>query len=496
MGFRTVYGNTKSENGWPMIDTASCEWVVVPGTNPPVKLQLATGAPSVIMRAYAADVNAYVEKLRDGDSAGWTLTNSVGTSNHLAGTAMDLDWDDHTFRVSYAGFNQAQIASMREILAFYEGLMFWGQDWDDPKDAMHHQMGYNTFGSPKLADFIQRKIRSDGFSTFKRGETVVAVAAVTEKVLPFNHSQQLVAQEKFFDCCPASCQIVMDGLGVHMSEDDLIRSIGTTTDGTNTVEQALPILNEKIGAGGKYVAQWLPNDPPRPDQIEALWNNIKNSIDANHGCVVNFELSSAHFPRGTRGSYSPQWKGAKVWHYLACMGYADDGPGGRHLGISDPGFPPFDQGVFWMSLEAVANAIVPHAYAYFVPNNPPPAAKPAAPQAPAAVLASNRAGGYKSISPYRTPGEGAIGGLEVFQISDDGMLHGAWVEYSAMVLGDQESIARVVRSAAGHGADTSPAFVKRARRVLSKVPRDDLAAVLARVQIINPDWIESLRSHS
>ena len=30
MAPRTVYGNTISENGWPMVDTGSCTWVDIP----------------------------------------------------------------------------------------------------------------------------------------------------------------------------------------------------------------------------------------------------------------------------------------------------------------------------------------------------------------------------------------------------------------------------------------------------------------------------------
>lgn len=44
-----------------------------------------------------------------------------------------------------------------------------GNDWDTPKDAMHFQVGYNTFQNPHTDDFIARKIRADGFSTFRRG---------------------------------------------------------------------------------------------------------------------------------------------------------------------------------------------------------------------------------------------------------------------------------------------------------------------------------------
>ncbi|PVB26415.1 hypothetical protein DDJ92_24515, partial [Mycobacteroides abscessus] len=170
---RVVYGNSFSENGWPMVNSEECTWVTVPGTS--VSLQIQNGQPLAILRAFAADFNAYVEPLRDPDSACWTPTNSVSTSNHLSGTAMDLNWESHPFQVANAGFSAAQIATIKEIQAFYEGTVFWGNDWSDPKDAMHFQLAslanggeINTYQNPHTADFIARKIRADGFSTFRR----------------------------------------------------------------------------------------------------------------------------------------------------------------------------------------------------------------------------------------------------------------------------------------------------------------------------------------
>lgn len=169
MADRTVYGLTVSENGWRMVDQDSCVWVKVPGTN--VSLQIREGQPAKIMGAFAADFNAYVEPLRDADSACWTATNSVASSNHLSGTAMDLNWNSHPFRVADAGFNGAQIRTVRELLDFYEDTIFWGNDWNNPKDAMHFQMSYTSAGPKnfdRINDFIRRKIRADGFSTFRR----------------------------------------------------------------------------------------------------------------------------------------------------------------------------------------------------------------------------------------------------------------------------------------------------------------------------------------
>lgn len=159
----------RTENGWYQVGSGQCLWTKIPGAEH-VTLQIQQGWPLSILRAFAADFHAYVEPLRDADSACWTPTNSVATSNHLSGTAMDLNWQSHPFQVADAGFDAGKIATIRELLAFYEDTVFWANDWDYPKDAMHFQLGYTTWDNPHTGDFINRKIRPDGFSTFRRGE--------------------------------------------------------------------------------------------------------------------------------------------------------------------------------------------------------------------------------------------------------------------------------------------------------------------------------------
>lgn len=157
-----------SENGWQpaKAESGQCEWIKVPGTQ--VSLQILRGIPLQILRAFAADYHAYVEPLRDPDSASWTPTNSVATSNHLNGTAMDLNWNSHPFQVR-GTFTPDQMSVIRELLEFYEGTVFWAGDWDSPVDEMHWQMGYDTFTNQvHCQDVIRRKILESGFSTFRR----------------------------------------------------------------------------------------------------------------------------------------------------------------------------------------------------------------------------------------------------------------------------------------------------------------------------------------
>jgi putative chitinase len=162
-----------------MVDQNSCRWVRIPGAQH-VSLLIREGQPEKIMAAFAADYHAYIEPLRDADSACWTATNSVSSSNHLSGTGMDLNWNGPpeapVFRYGITkerAYPGPKAKALDELLDWYEGMIFCGGYWSI-RDWMHFQMGGNTYGSQHVAkvnDFIRRKIRPDGFSTYKRGGT-------------------------------------------------------------------------------------------------------------------------------------------------------------------------------------------------------------------------------------------------------------------------------------------------------------------------------------
>ena len=104
-----VIKGVESENGWrpAKVSQAQCQWGKVPGAEH-VSLQILKGEPYTMMMAFAADYHANIEPLRDEDSACWTPTNTVDTSNHLNGTGMDLNWqgpDKKRFRL---GINKEQ----------------------------------------------------------------------------------------------------------------------------------------------------------------------------------------------------------------------------------------------------------------------------------------------------------------------------------------------------------------------------------------------------
>lgn len=180
-----------TENGWPACGPDQLDRTPIPGTDIVVPLQ--RGIPSTILKAFAAALNQFVESAynsRGGsDEGGWTGTNSVPTSNHLGGTAFDYNWSDHPMgpeagdpRAGWKGSSIIpgdQVPAVRDLLSFftYKGvqLVWWGNDWNSPKDSMHFQMGYSTFEKQSLClEFISKFVTPDGFSTYKRGGQIIA----------------------------------------------------------------------------------------------------------------------------------------------------------------------------------------------------------------------------------------------------------------------------------------------------------------------------------
>lgn len=203
---------------------------------------------------------------------------------------------------------------------------------------------------------------------------------MTQRVLPYDRG--IVGQERGWDCGPASAQNVLSSR-MHVSEADLIRSIGTTTNGTDYVGLIEKDLDRRV-PDARYTSVYITNGPSGFD-VETFWRNTKSSIDAGWGVVCNWVSPPSNPPRAIMGSKSPSGYGSRtIYHYVAAMGYDDDydGKGGRAVWIADSGFSPFG---YWITVEQCAKLIVPKGYAYasVAPAATPP---PVAPSQPPAQL--------------------------------------------------------------------------------------------------------------
>jgi predicted chitinase len=122
-----------------MCNADECVWVKIPGANN-VSIQVRSGIPAVILPAFIARFNQLVEPVRDPDTACWTLTNSVSTSNHPAGVATDVNWSSHPFHAK--GTFGDRLPRVRQCLEEFRGCVDWGGDWTNPIDEMHFELAH------------------------------------------------------------------------------------------------------------------------------------------------------------------------------------------------------------------------------------------------------------------------------------------------------------------------------------------------------------------
>ncbi|WNO26667.1 lysin A, L-Ala-D-Glu peptidase domain [Gordonia phage Rahul] len=152
MSFRTAYGYTHSENGWRMVNRDGCV-VAGPSMGLPYTntAPIRAGVASTILVAWLAWYHRNVEPLAS-PVWGWSNTNDVANSNHLSGTAVDINAPKYPWGLRT--MPAARIAKVREGLRLFEGTVFWGADWGRA-DEMHYQIGYPE-GDARLTRFAER----------------------------------------------------------------------------------------------------------------------------------------------------------------------------------------------------------------------------------------------------------------------------------------------------------------------------------------------------
>lgn len=180
------------------------------------------------------------------------------------------------------------------------------------------------------------------------------------KVLPFDVS--VVPQERFWDCGPAATQILLNSLGINVSEDELIREIGTDEDGTDFVGLIERYLDRRL-PNANYTSVYIEDDPPTQAQKDALWANLTKSCDSGYPVIMNWVSPPSNRPRAVRGE-QPNYGWNTVFHYVCCVGYSDQG-GERTVFIADSGFRPFTG--YWIPFDGPGSAsslIPPKGYCY------------------------------------------------------------------------------------------------------------------------------------
>lgn len=146
-----------TENGWPQVPATALRKGFVPGLDG-VQIELLDGDVYTILAGFLIWFDRNVEDVErnfnngERDEWGWSRTNSVWNSNHLSGTAMDVNATKYP--MGYYNMERHKVDKVREGLRLFEGTIFWGRDWNTP-DEMHFQIQGNAHQIKGFADKLR-----------------------------------------------------------------------------------------------------------------------------------------------------------------------------------------------------------------------------------------------------------------------------------------------------------------------------------------------------
>jgi Peptidase_C39 like family len=167
----------------------------------------------------------------------------------------------------------------------------------------------------------------------------------SEKILKYDFQ----SQPNYYYCGPAATRIVLSTQGKTRSQDEVARLLHTTTGGTDSAEDATRALNSVVG-DNVYQTRPMGGDatPQKMDQLQA---DVVRAISNDRGVVANVV--------GSVTDQAGNWHGYGGGHYVAIVGYRDEG---RAVKIADPA--TFNSDGYWVGTIAMARWMVNRGYSY------------------------------------------------------------------------------------------------------------------------------------
>ncbi|MEV6814287.1 C39 family peptidase [Micromonospora sp. NPDC051296] len=157
------------------------------------------------------------------------------------------------------------------------------------------------------------------------------------KVLDYDYQ----AQTTGYYCGPAAVRNALSAAGIDRDQDTLATQLGTTYAGTNSAEDTTRVLNATV-KDGPYETTMIRGGSATPAQMDQLQTDVVAAVSDGRAVVVNVAGSATDTDGG--------WHSFPGGHYIAVVGYEDEG---RQVKIADSADPSYYS--YWMSAIDLAN---------------------------------------------------------------------------------------------------------------------------------------------
>ncbi|SCL32596.1 Peptidase_C39 like family protein [Micromonospora nigra] len=148
------------------------------------------------------------------------------------------------------------------------------------------------------------------------------------KSLDYDHE----TQNTFYNCGPAAVRHALSAAGIARTQNELAVQLGTTQAGTNSAEDTTRVLNAVV-KGGPYRTRTIPGGAATAEQMDRLQADVVKAITGGRGVVVNVA--------GTATDTDGGWHSFPGGHYVAVIGYSDEGRLVKIADSADPAAPSY-----------------------------------------------------------------------------------------------------------------------------------------------------------
>ncbi|GAB3957556.1 hypothetical protein GCM10027614_73270 [Micromonospora vulcania] len=155
------------------------------------------------------------------------------------------------------------------------------------------------------------------------------------------------AQNTYYNCGPAATRNALSATGIDRTQEELGAELGTTEMGTNSAEDTTRVLNAEV-KGNPYQTRMFAGSPS-PAQMDRLQADVVKAITDGRGVVANVVGDATDTDGG--------WHSYGGGHYIAVVGYKDNGRTVRIADSANPADP-----AYWITTIDLANWIATRGY--------------------------------------------------------------------------------------------------------------------------------------